>query len=390
MAFKTMLIIMHLLGLVLGLGAATVADFLFMETILRNRVTHSQYTYLKLVTKLVSAGLFVLVATGFAFFMVYAVEDPKLMYNPKVWAKVTIVGLIALNGFIMHHFVFPMFEKNINRPLMSAPSLLNRRFLLFACGAISGTSWYCALILGTWKEINFKYSYLEVLGGYFFLLGGAVTTSLLVGKYILSHYKPERFVNERTPDRRLVCPLTGAYNARYLMDNLGREMERAERYKFDLSVIYLDIEGFGDLNNRLGDSACDQLLKLFVDHLSRTVRTPDVFGRFAGDEFLFVLPHASPENALKVARRIKDNIELQDFDLSDFGQEPELKNLKIKISMGISHLSDGILAPKELIIMAELRMLAAKGSDGQKIVDRSDSVDPMLRRSTKPKSRATA
>lgn len=80
-------------------------------------------------------------------------------------------------------------------------------------------------------------------------------------------------------------PLTGLANRRLLDDRLAMALIHARRSKSVMAVIYLDLDGFKEINDTLGHAAGDDLLKLVARRLELTVREEDTVARLGGDEF---------------------------------------------------------------------------------------------------------
>ena len=100
-------------------------------------------------------------------------------------------------------------------------------------------------------------------------------------------------------------PLTGLANRRLLADRMSMSLAYARRYKSVMAVVYLDLDGFKQINDTLGHSAGDILLKMFAERLVATVREGDTVARQGGDEFILVLCHViSADNAAKVVAKV--------------------------------------------------------------------------------------
>ncbi len=99
-------------------------------------------------------------------------------------------------------------------------------------------------------------------------------------------------------------PLTGLANRRALEEALDREISRAERYGSDLSVMMFDVDHLKGVNDAHGHEAGDAVLLHLTAVLRDSVRTSDVPGRWAGDEFLVVLPDTKAEPARQMATRL--------------------------------------------------------------------------------------
>jgi diguanylate cyclase (GGDEF)-like protein len=84
-------------------------------------------------------------------------------------------------------------------------------------------------------------------------------------------------------------PLTGLANRRLLADRLSMALVHARRNKSAMAVVYLDLDGFKQINDTLGHGAGDSLLKMVAGRLVATVREEDTVARVGGDEFILAL-----------------------------------------------------------------------------------------------------
>jgi len=108
-------------------------------------------------------------------------------------------------------------------------------------------------------------------------------------------------------NRRLAVTdsLTGARNRRYLMEYLGRELERSRRYDRPLAILACDIDAFKEVNDGFGHEAGDAVLRSFVSRATTCIRADsDWIARLGGDEFVIVLP----ETGLTAANRVADKL----------------------------------------------------------------------------------
>jgi len=103
-------------------------------------------------------------------------------------------------------------------------------------------------------------------------------------------------------------PLTGLANRRALEESLLRETDRARRYHSALTVLMVDVDGLKDVNDRFGHPAGDAVLQNLSAVLLETVRSVDLPGRWAGDEFLVVLPDTTAAQAERLARRLRGRV----------------------------------------------------------------------------------
>ena len=148
--------------------------------------------------------------------------------------------------------------------------------------------------------------------------------------------------------------LTGLFNRRHFDLRLQEEMERAERYKKDLALIMIDVDGFKQYNDILGHQSGDVLLKavskLFQDNLRKT----DIPFRYGGDEFAIVLTESTLEGALSVAQKLSEAVATCPFD----GME-KLPFDRITISCGVANYSEGM---KNLVAEADKYLYEAKNA----------------------------
>jgi diguanylate cyclase (GGDEF)-like protein len=84
-------------------------------------------------------------------------------------------------------------------------------------------------------------------------------------------------------------PLTGCYNRRFFLEVINREVQRHRRYSTPLSVLFVDVDRFKEVNDTLGHEAGDAALKLVAEFLRKNVREADFLFRWGGDEFLMLL-----------------------------------------------------------------------------------------------------
>jgi diguanylate cyclase (GGDEF)-like protein len=100
--------------------------------------------------------------------------------------------------------------------------------------------------------------------------------------------------------------LTSAYNRRYFEKRLGEEfIACADRnYGWPLSLIFIDLDKFKEVNDGYGHQAGDAILKTVADLLQETTRDTDIVARYGGDEFVLLLPGVDTEQVNSVADRI--------------------------------------------------------------------------------------
>lgn len=149
--------------------------------------------------------------------------------------------------------------------------------------------------------------------------------------------------------------LTGLYNRRFLDETLPRELSRAERDKYSVSVVMLDLDHFKSFNDTYGHDVGDLMLKQLGKLLSSHVRAGDIACRFGGEEFIVVMPKAS----LTVARQ-RANDWRSRFESMELVIEGEV--LKATLSAGVAVYPLHGTTSEEIIRKADQAMYSAKAA----------------------------
>lgn len=170
---------------------------------------------------------------------------------------------------------------------------------------------------------------------------------------------------KRSEELSITDDLTKLYNSRYLNATLRREVERSKRYRTPVSLIFLDLDGFKDVNDQYGHLWGSRTLVEVGQVISGTVREIDVVSRFGGDEFTVILPQTGPEGAQTIAERIRQRIAETRF-LESYGM-----HVGVTASIGIASFPDHGRTKDELIARADQAMYIVKGrgKDGVALAD---------------------
>jgi len=175
----TTYIIFHLLGVVLGAGGAFVSDAMFLLSIKDGKIFKTEMRFLKLGSSIVWIGLIILIVSGA---LLFSEDTERYLNSSKFLAKMTIVGIIIINGFVFHRYHIPFLNRRIDASLRSSKIFLKRLPLLMVSGVISMVSWLSALTLGVFKAV--PYSYAEIMMLYMFILAAAIIFSFLIRKHL--------------------------------------------------------------------------------------------------------------------------------------------------------------------------------------------------------------
>jgi diguanylate cyclase (GGDEF)-like protein len=150
--------------------------------------------------------------------------------------------------------------------------------------------------------------------------------------------------------------LTRVWNRASILEILSRETARALREQRPLGVVMMDIDHFKTINDSHGHLAGDEALKEMAFRLSGGMRSYDFFGRYGGEEFLFVVPGCEDRHLTAYAERLRGLIEEVPFRLVG-------KDLPVTASFGASALMPGDEAtPDQLIKAADQALYEAKRS----------------------------
>ncbi|MDP2144739.1 MAG: diguanylate cyclase [Gallionella sp.] len=158
--------------------------------------------------------------------------------------------------------------------------------------------------------------------------------------------------------------LTGLPNRRLLMDRFSSAIAHAHRSRGLMAVIYLDLDGFKQVNDTLGHDAGDALLKMVAERMSASVRQEDTVARMGGDEFVILLWELShAEGADKPASKVMHAVS-QPYDIQGH-------SVNITISAGIGIYPTHGKEAKSLLKCADLALHEAKrkGKNGYCIAD---------------------
>lgn len=148
-------------------------------------------------------------------------------------------------------------------------------------------------------------------------------------------------------------PLTGLANRRLLDDRMSMALVHARRNESAMAVVYLDLDGFKQINDTLGHGAGDLLLKMVAERLQETVREEDTVARLGGDEFILALWSVSGRDyAAKAALRAIEAVS-QSYDI-------EGKVVRITTSAGVSIYPEHGEDAETLIKCADLALYEAK------------------------------
>jgi diguanylate cyclase (GGDEF)-like protein len=143
--------------------------------------------------------------------------------------------------------------------------------------------------------------------------------------------------------------LTGLHNRRYFHETLAREVDRAQRYQRLLSLVIVDVDGFKEINDRIGHLAGDAVLAEIADRVRQVVRSADIPCRVGGDELAVIVPEVEVGQARQLVGRIQRAVSSQ----------PIARAGRVRVSAGVADLQPND-TPTSIFERADESLYAAK------------------------------
>ena len=103
--------------------------------------------------------------------------------------------------------------------------------------------------------------------------------------------------------------LTDVYNRRYFLEQAEKELAKAQRYGTIFTVLLLDVDNLKLINERHGQAAGDAVLQSLANTCMNNLRTMDIFSRFGGGEFAYLIPESDKIDVVTFAKRVLDVVE---------------------------------------------------------------------------------
>lgn len=199
------------------------------------------------------------------------------------------------------------------------------------------------------------------------MLGRKVSLITALGDYLHHHredeYTPylidaksyQQIVQESVKDR-----LTGLNNRAYFDQVFEQQLSLAQRYNTDLSLLFLDLDNFKDINDRYGHQAGDFVLQSVAAMIEKEKRDSDIAIRYGGEEFILLMPHTGSINGIILAERIRQSIACTVLNYNN-------NAISITISGGLaSYPTDGDIS-SDILTVADQGLYQAKGA-GKNII----------------------
>lgn len=157
--------------------------------------------------------------------------------------------------------------------------------------------------------------------------------------------------------------LTGLYNHRFFIDGVKIEIERAERYNHNFSLLILDVDQFKHYNDTHGHPKGDEILSGIATLIRKTVRSTDLACRYGGEEFSVILPETGKSAATALAERLREAISEYPFPF----RETQPMGA-ITVSIGVASYPADDKNTDELIRKADDALYRAKEGGRNRVV----------------------
>jgi len=176
-------------------------------------------------------------------------------------------------------------------------------------------------------------------------MDGKIVGSFNQADQDIHRFEPGITAHEKLKFLAFHDPLTKLLNRRVMEKILEREFQRSKRYHIDLSILFLDLDDFKSINDTYGHDNGDLALCHVANCLISLKRDSDIIARFAGDEFVAILPSTNKSQAQTFVTRVKQKL----------AQEPlssENINFHVKLSHGLASVFEKGMDSSAILLKA--------------------------------------
>ena len=195
-----------------------------------------------------------------------------------------------------------------------------------------------------WRMVSVSH---EIARNLLYIMSERVRYSnLIIADSIEMQRKYQRFAT--------IDALTGLHNRGWLDDMFDREIRRSERDDLTLCLMMIDVDHFKNYNDEHGHLAGDRVLVSVGESIRKPLRPNDLVARFGGEEFSVLLPETGLDNALAIAERLRERV-----NMTDPGEMDGKKIPGATVSIGIAEYRSGDTL-ETMIAAADVAMYHAK------------------------------
>jgi diguanylate cyclase (GGDEF)-like protein len=163
--------------------------------------------------------------------------------------------------------------------------------------------------------------------------------------------------------------LTGLHIRRYFDKRIRRDVETARKKDRALSLIFIDLDDFGQVNKEYGFPTGDQTLRLVASTILESIRDTDWAARYGGEELCIVLPDTDEKNALKIAERVWKRIKKEKISTDDN------REFFVTASLGVAELLPSDIDAGDFIQRTSDRTRTAKKNGKDRIcIDDTEAI----------------
>lgn len=151
-------------------------------------------------------------------------------------------------------------------------------------------------------------------------------------KRIITRQKYIFCLNDRLKKLSQMDELTNLCNRRFYQHCIKNEIKRAQRYKYNIGAMLLDLDHFKRVNDLYGHLVGDEVLKIVANILMENTRNSDIVCRYGGEEFLIFIPEVEPADLFIIAEKIRKKVERIKF-------KSENDTFSVTLSIGLSYMT---------------------------------------------------
>lgn len=187
---QTIFLTLHILGVALGLGGATISDILFFKFLKDYRISKKEEEVLHILKTIVLGAIALLILSGIA---VYLTDIPRYNQSAQFLVKALVVGVVTLNGIALHLYVAP----HLIHLNLKDHKKMGRKWhkLAFGLGGVSVASWYSAFFIAMLKSI-IPWSFWTLLLIYFTVLVAGVCMSQVLENYLTKRARKRKEIQK--------------------------------------------------------------------------------------------------------------------------------------------------------------------------------------------------
>ncbi len=149
--------------------------------------------------------------------------------------------------------------------------------------------------------------------------------------------------------------LTGLYNRQSFDETLESEINRAKRHENELSILFLDLDDFKEINDSFGHQTGDEVLKQVAKIVLNEKRSEDLAARYGGEEIVVIMPETGKVDSLVLAERIRQRVEEMRIDFNG-------NTVRLTISGGLASFPGNATDAESLLKCADNALYRAKGT----------------------------